>query len=306
MAQRRLQEENPTYKVDVKLVSVFVTVNDPGGAPVTDLQKSDFEVREDGVKQKIAVFEQQSGLPLSIVMELDTSGSVRKDFPLEVESARQFIASILRPQDRLSLLEISEIVQEVVPFTANLKTIDRGIKRIEMGTGTALFDGIYLGGESLLERQGRKVMVLITDGGDTVSKTSYAEALRAAQQAEAIVYSIIVVPIAASAGRNIGGEHALIQLSADTGGKYYYADNIASLNRAFQQISRELRTQYLLGYYPSQRIADSDFRRIEVTVNRGAETAARTQNKDAEATVEAASPNYTVHHRTGYYTSKLK
>ena len=308
-AQRRLQDENPTYKVDVKLVSVFVTVNDASGAPVTDLQKSDFELFEDGVKQKVAVFEQQSELPLSIVMELDTSGSVRKDFPLEVESARHFIASILRPQDRLSLLEISEIVQEVVPFTANLKTIDRGIKRIEMGAGTALYDGIYLGGESLLDRQGRKVIVLITDGGDTMSKTNYAEAVRAAQQAEAIVYSIIVVPIAASAGRNTGGEHALIQLSEDTGGKHYYADNINSLNRAFQQISRELRTQYLLGYYPSQRIADSDFRRIEVKVNSGGETPAVTQNKDGEATVEAASAapsRYKVHHRTGYYTSKLK
>jgi Ca-activated chloride channel family protein len=308
-AQRRLQDENPTYKVDVKLVSVFVTVNDASGAPVTDLQKSDFELSEDGVKQKIAVFEQQSELPLSIVMELDTSGSVRKDFPLEVESARHFIASILRPQDRLSLLEISEIVQEVVPFTSNLKTIDHGIKRIQMGSGTALFDGIYLGGESLMDRQGRKVIVLITDGGDTMSKTSYPEAVRAAQQAEAIVYSIIVVPIAASAGRNIGGEHALIQLSEDTGGKHYYAENIASLNRAFQQISRELRTQYLLGYYPSQRIADSDFRRIEVSVNHAADAAAMTQ-KDGEGTVQAAAPparsTYKVHHRTGYYTSKLR
>jgi Ca-activated chloride channel family protein len=175
-----------------------------------------------------------------------------------------------------------------------------------MGSGTALFDGIYLGGESLLERQGRKVIVLITDGGDTMSKTSYPEAVRAAQQAEAIVYSIIVVPIAASAGRNIGGEHALIQLSADTGGKHYYADNIAALNRAFQQISRELRTQYLLGYYPSQRIADSDFRRIEVSVNHGTETAAGPQTRDGEGTVQAASPAYKVHHRTGYYTSKLR
>jgi|SRR5712671_617635 len=302
---RKLQDENPTYKVDVKLVSVFVTVNDAGGAPVTDLQKSDFEILEDGVKQKVAVFEQQSELPLSIVMELDTSGSVRKDFPLEVESARRFIASILRTQDRLSLLEISEIVQEVVPFTSNLKIIDRGIKRIQMGAGTALYDGIYLGGESLLERQGRKVMVLITDGGDTVSKTNYAEAVRAAQQAEAIVYSIIVVPIAASAGRNTGGEHALIQLSEDTGGKHYYADNINSLNRAFQQISRELRTQYLLGYYPSQRIADSDFRRIEVKVDRGEQLASVTRPRDGEVASPPGS-GYKVHHRTGYYTSKLK
>ena len=296
-------DENPTFKVNVKLVSVFATVTDANGAPVTGLRKEDFELREDDAKQKIAVFEQQSELPLSIVMELDTSGSVRKDFQLEVDSARRFISSILRPQDRLSLLEVSEIVEEVVPFTSNPQTIARGIKKIHLGAGTALYDAIYLGGESLIARQGRKVMVLITDGGDTMSKTDYHMAVRAAQQAEAIVYSIIVVPIAASAGRNTGGEHALIQLSEDTGGKHYYADNINSLNRAFQQISRELRTQYLLGYYPSQRIADSDFRRLEIKLKRSGDPV---RGSDGTSDSGDARPSdYKVHHRTGYYTSKL-
>src|SRR5882762_11639903 len=112
---------------------------------------------------------------------------------------------------------------------------------------------IYLVSRSLDRRQGRKVMVIITDGGDTVSKIDYKEAVRAAQEAEAILYSIIVVPIEASAGRDTGGEHALIQLSADTGGKYFYAASLPQLDDAFRQISDELRTQYLLAYYPSQR-----------------------------------------------------
>ena len=120
--------------------------------------------------------------------------------------------------------------------------------------------------EALEPRQGRKVMVVITDGGDTMSKVNYQEAVRAAETAEAILYSIIVVPIEASAGRDTGGEHALIQLSADTGGKYFYASSLAQLDEAFAQISDELRTQYLLAYYPSQRLADSDFRRIQVSV----------------------------------------
>ena len=109
-------------------------------------------------------------------------------------------------------------------------------------------------------------MVVITDGGDTMSKVDYQEAVRAAETAEAILYSIIVVPIEASAGRDTGGEHALIQLSADTGGKYFYASSLSQLDEAFRQISDELRTQYMLAYYPSQRLADSDFRRIQVTV----------------------------------------
>ena len=132
-------------------------------------------------------------------------------------------------------------------------------------------------------------MVVITDGGDTVSKTDYQEALRAAQISEAIVYSIIVVPIEASAGRDTGGEHALIQLSADTGGKYFYATTLPQLDQAFQTISDELRTQYLLAYYPSQRLADSDFRRIQVNL----------------AGVPAAS-DYKTRHRSGYYTSKAR
>ena len=125
---------------------------------------------------------------------------------------------------------------------------------------------LFLGSQALEPRVGRKVMVVITDGGDTMSKVDYQEAVRAAETAEAILYSIIVVPIEASAGRDTGGEHALIQLSADTGGKYFYASSLSQLDEAFRQISDELRTQYLLAYYPSQRLSDSDFRRIQVTV----------------------------------------
>src|SRR6202041_1486340 len=100
--------------------------------------------------------------------------------------------------------------------------------------------------QALSKRQGRKVMVVITDGGDTVSQVDYKEALRAAQEAEAIIYSIIIVPIEASAGRDTGGEHALIQISEDTGGKYYYATSTAQLDEAFRKISEDLRTKSLL------------------------------------------------------------
>jgi Ca-activated chloride channel homolog len=175
----------------------------------------------------------------------------------------------------------------VVPFTSDLKRIDRGIDRIRVGAATALYDALYLGSQALESRQGRKVMVVITDGGDTVSKVDYKDAVRGAQEAEAILYSIIVVPIEASAGRDTGGEHALIQLSIDTGGKYFYASSLPQLDDAFKQISDELRTQYLLAYYPSQRYSDSDFRRIQVSVQG----------------THASSP-FKVRHRAGYYTTK--
>ena len=136
-------------------------------------------------------------------------------------------------------------------------------------------------------------MVVITDGGDTVSKTTYQEAIREAQEAEVILYSIIIVPIENSAGRDTGGEHALIQLSRDTGGKYFYASGIAQLDAAFRQISDELRTQYLIAYYPNTRLADSDFRRIEIKVNPA--------TKDYPNASELV-----VRHRTGYYTMPSK
>jgi Ca-activated chloride channel family protein len=279
------EEPETTFKVDVKLVNVFVTVTDDHGTPAANLNKDNFSIREDGMPQKIAVFARESALPLSIALAVDTSLSTRKDLPLELSSARKFAHAIVRPVDAIALYNFSEVVNEVVSFTADVKKLDHAIDRPRLGAATALYDALYLGAQALEPRQGRRVMVVVTDGGDTVSQTDYKEALRAVQQAEAIVYSIIVVPIEASAGRDTGGEHALIQLSDDTGGKYFYASGLAQLDEAFRKISDELRTQYLLAYYPVSRLADSDFRRIDIAVS-------------------GLPENYKVRHRTGYYTSK--
>ena len=283
--------DEPGLRVNVRLVNVFTTVTDAHGAPISNLTQADFRVLEDGVPQTISVFDRESELPLSIALAIDTSGSTRRDMPLEIASAKKFVRSILRPVDRLSVFEVSETVDQMVRFTADLKTIQHGIETLVPGSGTSLYDAIFLCSEALLDRQGRRVLVLITDGGDTTSKANYNSALRRAQEAEAIVYSIIVVPVAADAGRNTGGEHALIQISRDTGGKYYYADSVADLDEAFRQISEELRTQYLIAYYPNRRISDSPFRRIQVQL---------VKKDDADA------KTYQVRHRAGYYTAPAK
>ena len=232
------QTPETTLKVDVKLVNVFVTVTDEHGSPVAGLKKENFTLLEDGKPQTISMFDKESALPLSIVLDVDTSLSTRKDLPLELSSARRFAHAILRPVDALSLYGFSEVVSEVVPFTSDLKTIDRGVDRVRLGSATALYDALYLGAQALAPRKGRKVLVVITDGGDTVSRMDYKQAVRSAQEAEAIVYSIIVVPIEASAGRDIGGEHALIQISEDTGGKYFYATSVPQLDDAFRENQR--------------------------------------------------------------------
>ena len=282
------QTELPRITTPVNLVNVYVTVTDEHGAPVGGLVKENFVLTEDGEVQKIAVFDKESALPLSIALSIDTSLSTRHDLPLEQASAKRFAHAIMRPIDALSVFSFSEVVSESPSgFTADLKRIDESIDHIRLGAATALYDAIYLASRGLNRRKGRKVMVLITDGEDTLSKVDYKEAVRAAEEAEAIVYSIIIVPIEASAGREIGGEHALIQLSEDTGGKYYYATSMAQLDEAFHKISDELRTQYLLAYYPTQRTSFSEFRRIQVKV---------TGSSDAAS--------YHARHRAGYYTVK--
>ncbi len=283
-------QSSPTISVNVKLVNVFASVVDKDGAPYANLQKEDFRIYEDGIEQQLSIFERESGLPLSIAMALDTSMSTRKDLPLEVTSARKFAHTLLRPVDSIALYEFSTYVSQALPYTNDERRLDEALNHLHTGAATALYDTIYLSALSLERRQGRKIIVLITDGGDTSSKTGYQEALRAAQIAEAIIYSIIMVPIEADAGRDTGGEHALIQLSRDTGGKYYYATSLPQLDEAFRQISNELRTQYLLAYYPSNRVGN-DFRRISVELT--AEAKKRAQRE------------LDVRHRAGYYNSKI-
>lgn len=284
------RSNDSTIRVNVRLVNVFTTVTDANGAPVFDLTQDNFKIFEDGVQQTIKVFERESEMPLNIVVAIDTSESTRNDMKLEITSAKKFVQSVLRPVDKISIFQISEDVLQLTKFSSDLKSIEHGIDDLQKGAGTSLYDAVYLGAESLMNRDGRKVMVLITDGGDTTSSATYASALRRAQEAEAIVYSIIIVPIASDAGRNTGGEHALIQMSKDTGGKYYYAESITQLDQAFRQVSDELRTQYLIAYYPSRRVSDSAFRRITVEVNK----------------TDASGSPLQVRHRAGYYMNATR
>lgn len=275
--------QTPTIHVNVRLVNVFVNVSDQHGAPVSNLGKENFQLSEDGQPQQIAVFERQSDLPLSIVLAIDTSDSVRKDSTIELQAAHRFVRSFLRPIDRLELMEFSDNVREVVGFTNNLRRIDRGLNDVRGGAATALYSAIDLAAQNLAPYSGRKVLVLISDGSNTVGDTTYEMALQQAVRGEAIVYCIIDVPIEASAGRDLAGEHAMITLAEETGGRYFYADS-SSLDAIFSQVSQDLRTQYLLGYYPKNTSRNEGFRSISVHL-----------------TDVPPGSDYTVRNRTGYY-----
>jgi Ca-activated chloride channel family protein len=277
----------PTIKVETRLVNVAVNVVDPHGTPVPGLTQADFQISEDGRPQKIAFFEKESSTPLSIVLAIDASESVMTNERQEKDAARHFVDALLRDQDELDLMDFADVVREIVPFTNQKKRIERGLNELQRGDETALYDAIYLGSQRLattrMDAGRRRVLVLITDGGDTKG-SRYEQALEQAQRAGAMVYSLIIVPIAADAGRNTGGEHALIQMAQDTGGKYYYVEDPKGLEPAFAHLSDDLRTQYVLGYYAPQGAIDQSFRSINV------------QMKDP-----ALRGVYSLRYRTGYY-----
>src|SRR3954447_275390 len=282
LAPLALPAQDTTFRMDVKLVDLFVNVTDKTGAIVGGLSKDDFQVFEDGRPQKIAVFERQSELPLNLTLAIDTSGSTFKDLALEQGASKHFIHALLRQQDQMSLIQFATDVRQLVPFTNKLSQLEHGLNSLRVGDATALYDAIYLGSEGLMKKQGRKVLVLVSDGGDTAKSTTYPEALEEALRSEVMIYSIIDVPIEASAGRDIGGEHALITLSEQTGGKSFYASD-GGLEKAFERVSDDLRTQYLLGYYPHNQEPDRSFHRLQVTVPR------------------AATDAFNIRYKTGYY-----
>jgi Ca-activated chloride channel family protein len=277
-----------TLRVETRLVNVALNVVDAHGAPVGGFERQDFQIFEDGKPQTIAVFDREATSPLSIVLAIDASETVVTSERLERDAAKHFVRAILRPQDELCLMDFADTVREVVPFTNQAKRIDEGLGNLQHGDQTALYNAVYLASQRLAmtsEAAGRRrVLVVISDGGDSVAGKRYEEAVEEAQRAGAIVYSIIIVPIAADAGRNTGGEHTLIQMSEDTGGKYYYVTNPKELEPAFQHISDDLRTQYLLGYYAPLQGGESAFRRIKV--------------KMTDAALEA---KYNLRYRTGYF-----
>lgn len=277
-------DQDPVFRVDVKLVRVSATVKDATGKPVSGLKREDFEIRDNGALQQIAVFELHSALPLSVAILLDASGSTAKELRYEQEALSRFTRAFLEsgnPADAAALFIFNWEVRQMTRFTRKAGAIEQALKKVKPEAGTSLYDAIYLAAGELEQRQGRRVMVAITDGGDTTSAKTFHEALKALHDADAIFYPILVMPVTNDPGRNIGGENALTQLAQTTGGRMFVPEDLNHLDAAFQEILRELRTQYVLGFYPHQvPLTANPFHRLEVRVKR---------------------PNLHVSARTGYY-----
>ncbi len=265
-------QDQPVIRVDVNLVRVVSTVKTQAGELVGSLRKDDFRVLDNGAPQEISVFERQTDQPLSVALMVDTSGSTAKELKYEIDSASRFLKALLgegNPADGVALYSFNWEVQRHNYFTHNHASLANSLKTLHGEAGTSLYDAIYLAARDLEDRDGRKVMIIVTDGGDTTSSKDLKHALEAAQLADAVIYPVVVMPITNDAGRNIGGENALKFMADGTGGRTFLPSVGAELDRAFADIIDELRTQYLLGFYPKNVPLTKDrFHKLEVRVNR--------------------------------------
>jgi Ca-activated chloride channel homolog len=265
-------QDDTTIQVDVRLVRILATVKDSGGSLVGSLNKEDFEVRDNGAPQQVAVFERQTDQPLSVAVLIDNSGSTAKDLKFEIDSVTRFVKALVRegnPEDAVALFSFNWEVVRQSGFTRNVQAIERRLRDLHGQAGTSLYDAVLLASRDIEDRPGRKIIVVVTDGGDTVSKSDFNRATEAAQLADAVIYPILVVPVTADAGRNVGGENALTTFAQRTGGRVFAPTLGAELDTAFDQILRDLRTQYLLGFYPKNVPLTKDrFHTLQINLTR--------------------------------------
>ena len=271
-------------RVNVNLVTVLVSVLDDHNRPAPDLPREAFQLLDEGNEQKIDIFEPETSQPLDLALMIDASASAHKEIGFEREAAAHFIRQVVRPGDRLSVFSIDQDVHQQVPgFSDNVAALQDAVRKIPDGEGTSLYDAILLGSRALARRgeDRRRVIVLVTDAGETTSGYDFESARREAVRTNTLLYTIVVRPVKNESGRNTAGEHALATMTDTTGGAMFYPDTAQDLTAIFDRIDRELRTQYRLAYYPNPRGPANTYRSIEVKVTTG---------------------NYQVRHRKTYLT----
>jgi Ca-activated chloride channel homolog len=260
------QRASGQMKVRVDLVNVIASVLDSSGKPVPDLPRQSFHLYQDGREQRIDLFERQTNLPLDLALMIDSSLSTYDDLKFEQEAAERFIRQVLRPGDRMAVFTFAYNVDQLSPFTGSASALDDALRRVQIGTGTSLFDALYLGSRALAQvpTNHRRVLLLVTDAGETTSRTSYDAARDAVVRSGAMLYTILIRSVKSDAGRNTAGEHAIDTITDQAGGAMYVVDAPPQFSSTFDRIDRELRTEYLLGYYPAPTPQPGSYHSIEV------------------------------------------
>jgi VWFA-related protein len=298
-------QEEPTIKVDVNIVNVLFNVRDKRGGLVGNLEKGDFKIFEDGKEQEIKYFNRESDLPLTIGLLIDVSASQENLIDIEKNAAYQFFGQVLRKQDLAFLISFGSDAELLQDYTSSPKLLRAGLEGLQVKSdvsgigpgpvptasqprGTILYDAVYLAAADQLRGQvGRKVLVLITDGEDQGSRYNIKQAIEAAQKADALIYGFYYVDrgFYMSHGMIFGGgsDSTLQKMADETGGHDFHVDRKLTLQDAFNELQEEMRSQYAIGYVPTNPNKDGTFRKLDI----------RTGNKD-----------WKVQARKGYYAIK--
>src|SRR5882762_3524585 len=298
--------DTQTLKVTVNLVNLYFSVRDKSGF-ITNLHKDDCSILENKEPQKIKNFTQEKNLPLTIGILLDTSGSQQYVLPMEQEAGAEFLKDVLTPKDEAFLISFDINVNLLADYTNSPREIKRAMDSAQINTGagtgsvtgngaargTLLYDAVYLAAHDKLRQEaGRKILILLTDGGDQGSQETIKTATEAAQKSNAIVYVILIADRGFYGGFGMGytGDADMERLAKDTGGRVInVGNNGKKLQEAFDQIQDELRTQYLASYTSTNpKVGDGTFRTLNITCQPGQKIQARkgyyamadTQGKD--------------------------
>jgi VWFA-related protein len=277
------QTQNPpTIKTEVSLVNLFATVRDKNKRVVTDLKQDNFKIFEDGHEEKIAFFSKEVTLPITLGLLLDTSGSEQNMLGAIQGAGSRFLRRVLRKGDEAMIISFDTDVDLLSDFTDDRSILDRAINKARINTpgggyiggnpgpigsgnmvGTALYDAIYLAcGEKLNGEAGRKAIVIVTDAQDEGSRVKLDEAIESAQRTDTVIHVLLV------ADPRYGGNTGVARkLTEDTGGRLIIVNSEKKMEEAFDQISEELRSQYTLGYYPTNNSRDGKFRKIKLDVD---------------------------------------
>jgi VWFA-related protein len=288
---QKADQEQPveTLKVNVNVVQLFFNVKDKHGLLIPNLTKNDFDIVEDGKPQTIKYFTAESNLPLTLGILIDSSGSQQRVLEMEKEVGGSFLQEILRPKDEAFVISFDVDVDLLQDFTNSTHLLRTALNSAKInappascgglpgagggplpcsGTpkGTLLYDAVYLASHDELAKEvGRKAMIILTDGEDQGSHYKIKDAIEAAQKADSIVYVLLIADRGFYGGIGYSGDRQMKDLSMETGGRVIEVGNkFEKLKQAFDQISQELRSQYNIGYTPTNHKLDGTFRKVEI------------------------------------------
>jgi VWFA-related protein len=279
------QDNLQTFKSQVNVVNVFFNVKDKHGMLIPNLTKDDFQVMEDGKPQTVKYFSAESNQPLTLGIMIDTSASQTRVLPIEQESCAEFLHQVLRDKDLAFVINFDVDVDLDQDYTNNVRELTRALNKMQINAGmgggppglgggpipttprgTLLYDAIYLAADEKLKNEvGRKAMIIFTDGEDQGSRLRVQDAIEAAQKADAICYVILIADRGFYGFGGYSGDSDMRKLAEATGGRVIEVGNKQDkLKQAFDQIQNELRSQYNIGYTPSNPKLDGTYRKIQI------------------------------------------